>query len=188
LGLAVLKMNQTALLAAKDDDQVVRTLKAYFSSLDDHLPEHGVRRRTAATTRWADSEPRGLTSFGPRVLVLLGRAALSEVMSLALKGFGNLRMRTIHELRDRHRLTYAARFSRGWIRTRAYECLTQMWCEASLDNFGGDSVVHNMEDINRKSQIRAVEDEVSLSQIELGASMQLPRLYGYDRCSDLSVY
>jgi len=51
LGLAVLKMNQTALLAAKDDDQVVRTLKAYFSSLDDHLPEHGVRRRTAATRR-----------------------------------------------------------------------------------------------------------------------------------------
>ena len=46
LGLAVLKINQAALLASRDDDQVVRTLKNYFAVLDDHLPKNGEKRRT----------------------------------------------------------------------------------------------------------------------------------------------
>jgi hypothetical protein len=61
MGLAVLKTNQAALLAARDDDTVVRTLKAYFATLDDSLPSNGERRRTPRTHTHAPPHPRTRT-------------------------------------------------------------------------------------------------------------------------------
>ena len=57
--------------------------------------------------------------------------------------------------------------------------LTRPWGVEAARRVGGGSVVHNMEDINRKSQIRAVEDDVSLSQIELGTPLPPLRLDEY---------
>ena len=139
LGLAVLKINQAALLASRDDDQVVRTLKTYFSLLDDHLPQNGEKRRTmtglrrvppsqcarlgilaanpevrllGVSVRFVCARGGGAARRRRRVPVALvvselhAPAALSEVMTLALRGFAHLRMRTIHDLRDKFRLQY----------------------------------------------------------------------------------
>ena len=104
LSLAVLHVNEPAILRCEDDDDIMQTLKGFFVARDDDHPENG------------DARP------------------LTDLLQVALFEYGHVRLAEIDRERRRCRI----------------------------------GAVHNMEDSNRKTQLRALEEMTNFSYPELG--------------------